>query len=250
VPLQLPAVELVLIGCNDDFNSRGSNLAELLAHDPDLIFIQEGKAADYRGPARTRGPRQAAAPDPHLGRPPGHLEPRPRRRARWSSTGTTPSPAPPAGSPSPYAPSGSWPVDRLAPRPRLRRRVFLFSAHRPPVRARRFWHPFDLALWARLRLALAAGRLVLGQMDSNQHGGPPTAAPRLRWVAVGRSIDGFVLSRSDRGRRRPESCRRAPATTTRSSSGSASRSPCRSTRSPRPSRSSPSAAPASPTPPW
>lgn len=185
-------VELVLIGCNDDWASRASNLAELLAHDPDVIFIQEGKAADYRELTDEHGRRLL----------PFHA---------WGVHQDTTSPAR-AGSVVIYRhqafdrTGGGWTFAVHAHgllarwiawlRGRIGgRRVFLFSAHRPPQRTRHWWRPFDLALWARLRHALAARRLVIGQMDSNQHGGPPRLPKRLRWVAVGKSIDGFILDR-------------------------------------------------------
>jgi hypothetical protein len=188
-------VELTLIGCNDDFNSHASNLVELLAHAPDIIFIQEGKAADYRGLLDTR---------------PGRTGKKLLSRAEWRIHQDTSSPDR-AGAVVIYRHdvvlgTGAGFTFAVKAHGLLARwiawirgtisgcRVFLFSAHRPPLRARGWWHPFDVALWARLRLALAARRVVIGQMDSNEHGGPPRLPRRLRWVAVGQSIDGFVLS--------------------------------------------------------
>jgi hypothetical protein len=190
-------VELTLIGCNDDFNSRASNLAALLERDPDIIFIQEGKAADYRGLL-----------DPRPGRTARKLLPRNLWRVHQDT-----STAARAGAVVIYrhdvvlgtGAGFTFGVKALGLLARWiawvrgtisGRRVFLFSAHPPPFRARRWWHPFDVALWARLRTALAARRLVIGQMDSNRHGGQRGLPKRLRWVAVGKSIDGFVLSRS------------------------------------------------------
>lgn len=186
-------VELVLIGCNDDWASRASNLAELLAHDPDVIFIQEGKAAHYRE-LRDKGGKRLL---------PFH---------QWAVHQDTSSPAR-AGSVVIYRHAIPFERDRSGyaygtrAKGTLTRwiawvsgtilgiRVFLFSAHYPPQRVRRWWRPFGLHLWARVRLAMAARRMVLGQMDSNRHGGP-TGIPRgLRWVGVPGSIDGFVISR-------------------------------------------------------
>jgi hypothetical protein len=189
--------DLTLIGCNDDFNSRASNLAELLKHNPDIIFIQEGKAADYR----------------HLRDDEGNLL---LPRGLWGVHQDTSSPDR-AGSVIIYRHDDSW-ANRFVHEAggftfgvRARglltrwtawlrgkiggRRVFLFSTHRPPFRARMFWRAFDLRTWARIRLALLAGRVVLGEMDSNEHGGPGRLPRGLRWLAVGRSIDGFIVSR-------------------------------------------------------
>jgi hypothetical protein len=189
-------VELVLIGCNDDFNSRGSNVAGFLAHDPDFIFIQEGKAADYRNlrgadgkkllPIHTWGVHQDTRHPERTGRSGSVVIY--RHDAFTRSAG---------GFTLGVRARGLLPRWTAWLRGQIHHvRVFLFSTHRPPVRARAFWHPFDLATWARVRLALATGRVVLGQMDSNEHGGPPNLLRGLRWVALGRSIDGFVLSRS------------------------------------------------------
>jgi hypothetical protein len=189
-------VELVLIGCNDDFNSRASNLAELLAHDPDIIFIQEGKAADYRHlrgrdgkrllPMHTWGVHQDTRHPERTGRSGSVVI---YRHDAFTRTA--------GGFRFGVRARGLLPRWTAWLRGRLGGvRAFLFATHRPPVRARAFWHPFDVATWARVRLALAAGRVVLGQMDSNEHGGPPRLPRGLRWVAAGRSIDGFVLSRS------------------------------------------------------
>lgn len=189
-------VELVLIGCNDDWASKASNLAELLTHNPDVIFIQEGKAAHYRDlrspdgkrllPRHVWGVHQDVSSPARAGSVVIFRYSAIRRGGSGFTYGTkargilTRWIAWVRGS---LAITGAWV------------RLFLFSAHYPPVRVRRWWRPFGLHLWARLRLAMAAGRLVIGQMDSNRHGGP-TGIPRgLVWVAVPGSIDGFVLSK-------------------------------------------------------
>jgi hypothetical protein len=186
-------VELVLVGCNDDFNSRASNLAELLAAGPDVIFIQEGKAADYRALLDDAG-RQLLP----IGLWGIHQDTSSPDRAGtvviWRHDVITRT-----GSGFTFAVKAGGLLARWVAWVRgtvAGCRVFLFSAHRPPVRDRHWWAPFDLALWARLDVALAARRIVLGQMDSNQHGGPPHLPAGLRWVAVGASIDGFIISSS------------------------------------------------------
>lgn len=191
--------ELVLVGFNDDEMSRGSNLAEVLASNPDVIFIQEGRAADYRRlrdsqtgekllPMHTWGVHQDTRTPARAGSVIIFRHLRSMRTGAGFAFGVK--------ARGLMARWIAW-LRCLIPGPGGRR-SFLFSAHRPPLRDRRWWQPFDTALWARLRLALAAGRLVLGQMDSNQHGGPPRLPSTLRWVASGNSIDGFVLSREIR----------------------------------------------------
>jgi hypothetical protein len=186
-------VDLVLIGCNDDLHSRGSNLAELLKHDPDVVFIQEGRVADYRNlrhegkrllPYQTWGVHQDTSSPARAG---SVVIFRHDRFARTGSGWTFTVHA--RGLMGRWI---AWVRGTVLP---AHERTFLFAAHRPPLRTRAWWRPFDAALWARLRLALAARRLVIGQIDSNEHGGPPKLPKRLRWVAHGRSIDGFVLSK-------------------------------------------------------
>ena len=187
-------IDFTLVGLNDNFNSPGSNLEEALQHDPDFVFIQEGKGTRYR-----------ALRD--------HEDQRLLPYGRWAVHQDS----------SSEARAGSVVLSRLRPKTRLKKsgftfgvrargllprwiawvkalvdacRLFLFSAHRPPVRARRWWHPYDLSLWALLRAALAGGWIVIGEMDSNEHGGPPRLPRGLKWVAKGNDIDGFVLSRS------------------------------------------------------
>lgn len=193
-------VELLLIGCNDDFNSRRSNLAELLAHDPDVIFIQEGKAAHYRDlretendrtsrrllPFHTWGVHQDTSSPDRAGTVVIYRHDLVSRTASGFTFGVKA-----AGLLTRWI---AWVRGSIGTTVKVK--VFLFSAHRPPLRARRWWHPFDLALWARLRGALAAGRVVLGQMDSNEHGGPPSVPRGLKVVDKGNAIDVFVLSRS------------------------------------------------------
>lgn len=189
-------VDLVLIGCNDDWASKASNLAELLKHGPDVIFIQEGKAAHYRN-------LRVDPHDPHSSR----LLP----YDTWGVHQDTSSPARAGsvviwrhdktratGMGFAYGTKAAGTLTRWIAWVRAvigGTRMFLFSAHYPPQRVRAWWKPFGLHLWARVRLALAAGRLVIGQMDSNQHGGPAGIPNGLHWVAVHGSIDGFVLSR-------------------------------------------------------
>lgn len=188
-------VRRTLVTCNDDFVSAGSNMLEVLRHHPDVIFIQEGKREHY---ADLRHPRTGARLFPMAEY--GVLQDNSNdaiagsvviwRHDSWKKT----------GSGFTFAVRAVGLLARYIAWIRVvvsgGRKLFLFSAHRPPFRARRFWHVFDIALWARLARAIAVKRLILGGMDSNQHGGPPHLPRSLKWVAVGNSIDGFVLSQA------------------------------------------------------
>jgi hypothetical protein len=184
-------VDLTIICCNDDWASAGSNMAELLRHSPQLILIQEGKRAHYADlrddsgrrlfPMATWGVHQNTSNDAIAGSVVIWRHDSVKRTAAGFTFAVRA-----VGLLTRYI---AWLRALLGGR-----KVFIFSAHRPPYRTRQFWRPFDIALWARLRLALAARRLVIGGMDSNQHGGPPNLPAGLKWVAVGNSIDGFILS--------------------------------------------------------
>lgn len=184
--------QLVLISCNDDWASAGSNMVELLKRNPDVIFIQEGKRERYA----------AMKADGHRLFPPEewvvHQDTsnqgiagsvvivRKTQSVHLGKAGFT------------FAVRASGLLPRYVAWMRagtLGVRLFLFSAHRPPVRVRRFWSRFDVALWARLKTALTARRIVLGGMDSNEHGGPSRIPAGLKWAGVSGSIDGFVLSK-------------------------------------------------------
>lgn len=185
-------VDRRLISCNDDWASKGSNLLELLRHDPDFIFIQEGKRAHYVTLRDSKTGTRLLDLNKY-----GVVQ-------DWSSPAK-------AGSVVIYKrPSGKYGKHGFTFAVRARgllpryiawvrasigsTKVFLFAAHRPPVRVKAFWHRFDVALYVRLAHAHAAGRIILGGMDSNEHGGPPH--PKwVKWVAVSGSIDGFIMSR-------------------------------------------------------
>lgn len=190
----LELVRLVIVTCNDDWASAGSNMLELLRDTkPDIIFIQEGKRANYAALKHPATRLRLLPPEEWLVHQDLSSQARAGsvvivRKAKVPFLGKT---------------GFTFAVKAAGLLPRwvawVRARVhgvllLLFSAHRPPVRVRRFWHPFDIALWARLRLALLAGRIILGGMDSNEHSGPSRIPKGLKWVAVGDSIDGFILS--------------------------------------------------------
>jgi endonuclease/exonuclease/phosphatase family metal-dependent hydrolase len=186
---------LVLVTCNDDWASAGSNMTELLRlAKPDVIFIQEGKRANYAALVYPGSKRRLFPPEDWLVHQDISSE------ARAGSVVIVRKAAAPilgrAGFTFGVKATGLLPRWVAWVRVRIQGvRFFLFSAHRPPVRVRRFWHPFDIALWARLKLAQAAGRVIMGGSDSNQHGGPSRIPRGLKWAGLRGSIDGFILSK-------------------------------------------------------
>lgn len=189
-------VELTIITCNDDWASKGSNLAELLAHGFDLLFIQEGKRAVYR----TLSDSKTGARLLPITKYGVHQDTKSLARAGsvvvWDHTTIRRT-----GSGFTFGVKAPGLLARWVAWLRATaggRRLWPASAHRPPVRVRRWWDPFDVALIARTRLALAARRFPIIGMDCNEHGGPARlkrSLKALRWHAVGDSIDGFLLHR-------------------------------------------------------
>jgi hypothetical protein len=177
--------------CNDDWASKGSNLADLIAAGCQLIFIQEGKRAHYRElrdaddhrllPYDTWGVIQDVSSPARAGSVIiWHHAAYSARKRGWTFG---------AKAPGIMARWMAWTRGHIG-----RARVFLFCAHWPPVRVRRFQPVFTAAVRTRLWLAHQAGRVILGGVDSNQHGGPPLP-PWLHWhTAVPGSIDGLICS--------------------------------------------------------
>lgn len=186
-------VELTIVTCNDAFTSKGTNLPDLIARGVDLIFVQEGRAAVYRNIRNKAGGRVLPLHMYGVHQDPNSLD-KAGSAVIWKHTAFNRSAAGytfAVHAPGLMARWIAWLRGTIGGR-----KAWLWSAHRPPIRDRRWWRPFDLAFKARLRLALRAHRLILGGMDSNQRGGPHYGIRGVRWHAVGDSIDGFLLSAS------------------------------------------------------
>lgn len=170
---------------NDDWASKGSNYAEVA--NVDVVLIQEGKRADYAKlvDPKTRGvlqDRTSAATS-------GSVIIWTLTAVLMQKTGLT------------FGVKAKGLLTRFLAWLRCTvggRRVLFISAHRPPKRARHWWHPFDLALAARVRRALLFRRVVIVGMDANE-AMPRTLARMcgLTWHSTGADrIDGFLVSKS------------------------------------------------------
>lgn len=176
---------LTVATCNDDWASVASNYAEVAG--VDVVLIQEGKRAKYASlvDKRTRGVLQDTS-DPAKA---GSVVIWTLAMVLRQATGLT------------FAVKASGLLIRYLAWLRATvggRRVLFIAGHRPPKRTAKWWHPFDLALAARVRAATTVGRLVVVGLDANE-GDPQKMASLcgLVWHSTGpKHIDGFLMSKA------------------------------------------------------
>lgn len=171
--------------CNDDWATEGSNIEEVLGQQADVVGIQEGKRANYRKrlPIARFGVHQDTSSKARAGSVVvwDHHASMVAGRAGWTFGVKAP------GLLARF-------VAYVVFHPAKARRFAFLSAHWPPMRDRRFWHPFEIAVALLVRWFRVRGILVVIACDSNQHHHRRVFAG-LQWHSANPdSIDGFWTS--------------------------------------------------------
>lgn len=169
---------------NDNYNSPGSNIEEVLQQHADIVGIQEGKATDYRRRLSYRyGVHQDTSTEARAGSAivwDRGINLNAQRRG-WTFG---------VHAPGLLARFLAWVIFR----PTGVHPFVVIAAHWPPQRVRGWWHPYELALSARVRYFRARGFLVIVPSDSNQHRHRARFAGLVWHSASATSIDGFWTS--------------------------------------------------------